>query len=665
MTDNLPDNWASMSIDDSVKIIDYRGRTPPYSESGIPHLRSSNIGNFEVIWDGLRYVTEETYKEYMTRGIPVDTDILFTTEGPLGKVALAPNSQFSLAQRLMILRANESILVPKYLMYQIANPEFQARLKVSGTGTTVKGISARNFKPLKVYIAPLKEQHRIVTKIEALTARSRKARQALDAIPALLDQFRQSVLAAAFRGDLTADWRAANPDVEPAEKLLERIRKERRERWEAAELEKMKAKGKVPKNDNWKEKYKEPSTIVGSKSLEPQLLKLPEDWLWVRAEEVCDFITKGTTPSSKKMTENAGEIPFIKVYNLTFSGKLDFSINPTFIDRKTHEGALNRSRVFPGDVLMNIVGPPLGKVSIVPGDFPSWNMNQAIAVFRAITGVNNRFLCYYLLSNSCLDFAVSMAKATAGQFNLTLEICRNLPVPLPSEREQKVICQRIGNLLDYLDSLARISEENFGLHEKLDQSILAKAFRGELVPQDPNDEPASILLQRIQAEREKLNTKKKTKKTRAKKKKWFFHSWECWVISFGKAAPTSSTATYKLIGLATYFLAMKLPNPDKAIIPFEKLEGYSLNPNHSEGRHKATVFRSALGIGISEASKLRSALHQALQIEEAIPTQRNAYGQKYKIEFIMVNEEKSATVTSIWIIRNDESFPRLVTCYIP
>jgi type I restriction enzyme S subunit len=96
-----------------------------------------------------------------------------------------------------------------------------------------------------------------VEKIEALTARSRKAREALEAIPELLDQFRQSVLAAAFRGDLTADWREQNPDVEPAEALLERIRVERRKRWEEAELEKMRAKGKEPTNDKWKAKYKD------------------------------------------------------------------------------------------------------------------------------------------------------------------------------------------------------------------------------------------------------------------------------------------------------------------------------------------------------------------------------------------------------------------------
>ena len=108
-----------------------------------------------------------------------------------------------------------------------------------------------------------------------------------------------------------------------------------------------------------------------------------------------------------------------------------------------------------------------------------------------------------------------------------------------------------------------------------------------------------------------------------------------------------------------------LPNPDRAIIPYEKLEGYSLNPNHSEGQHKAIVFRSALGIGLDEAQELRVALTQALLTQEAIPLDRNLYGQKYGIDFEMTRDDRQAIIRSIWIVRNDEDFPRLVTCYIP
>ena len=102
----------------------------------------------------------------------------------------------------------------------------------------------------------------------------------------------------------------------------------------------------------------------------------------MRAEQVSAFITKGTTPKAHKLhSERVKEapVPFIKVYNLTFDGTLDFSVKPTFISSNTHSRELARSIVIPGDVLMNIVGPPLGKVSVVPKEFPEWNINQAVA----------------------------------------------------------------------------------------------------------------------------------------------------------------------------------------------------------------------------------------------------------------------------------------------
>src|SRR6185503_10682565 len=129
---------------------------------------------------------------------------------------------------------------------------------------------------------------RIVTKLEALQARSRRAREALDAVPPLLEKLRQSILAAAFRGDLTKDWRSKHEDVEPASELLKRIRIERRKKWEEAELAKMKAKGKAPTDDKWKAKYKEPEPVDAT-----GLPELPEGWCWASVDDVTAFVTDG------------------------------------------------------------------------------------------------------------------------------------------------------------------------------------------------------------------------------------------------------------------------------------------------------------------------------------------------------------------------------------
>lgn len=105
----------------------------------------------------------------------------------------------------------------------------------------------------------------------------------------------------------------------------------------------------------------------------------------VQLSNICDFITKGTTPQSNQIYDiyKEGLIPYLKVYNLSFTGELLFKEKPQYISKEVHDGKLSRSKVYPNDVLMNIVGPPLGKFSIVTDEFKEWNINQAIAIFRA------------------------------------------------------------------------------------------------------------------------------------------------------------------------------------------------------------------------------------------------------------------------------------------
>ncbi|PKK88468.1 MAG: restriction endonuclease subunit S [Candidatus Wallbacteria bacterium HGW-Wallbacteria-1] len=390
----------------------------------------------------------------------------------------------------------------KYCQYYLRSEKFRNLFcsELSGVGGSLTRARPKIIAKYPFPLPPLGEQKRIVRKIEALKERSDRAKEALGKIPSLIEKFRQSVLASAFRGDLTREWREKNPDVEPASELLERIRKERRQRWEEAELEKMRAKGKEPRDDNWKAKYKEPERVDAT-----GLPELPEGWCWARLEEVAEWITKGTTPNSELMKQ-IEEIPYIKVYNLTFNGTLDHSITPTFVSRKTHNEILYRSKCYPGDVLMNIVGPPLGKVSLVPANISECNINQAIAVFRPILKINNELLAFYLIKFSQEFEGNFKAKATAGQHNLTLEICRNIPFPVMPQKEQSELLNKIKKLYFNIEKTSTDIQDAF---VRLNQSILAKAFRGELVPQDSDDEPASVLLERIREEKGRSEKKGK------------------------------------------------------------------------------------------------------------------------------------------------------------
>ena len=197
------------------------------------------------------------------------------------------------------------------------------------------------------------------------------------------------------------------------------------------------------------------------------------------ADAVTSLITKGTTPAPADMAA-VGDIPFLKVYNLAFNGRVDFSINPTYVTKSTHEGVLKRSRAYPGDLLLNIVGPPLGKTGVVPDSHAEWNLNQAIALIRPLPEFNRAFLLLWLMSPPLLSHFARRAKATAGQYNLTLEICKEMPIPLPPPSEQIEIVHRVSQMLRHADDLIARIQATTRRVDRSSQAILAKAFRGGL-----------------------------------------------------------------------------------------------------------------------------------------------------------------------------------------
>ena len=158
----------------------------------------------------------------------------------------------------------------------------------------------------------------------------------------------------------------------------------------------------------------------------------------VKAQDVCHFITKGTTPKADAIFSKPFEdsIPYLKVYNLSFDGSMLFFEEPQYIPKSVHDGFLARSKVYPNDVLMNIVGPPLGKFALVTDEFPEWNINQAIAIFRAKEAVHPQFLLHALMQPDVLGPFLEKAQGVR-QLNFSLEQCRNLEFPLPPINEQR------------------------------------------------------------------------------------------------------------------------------------------------------------------------------------------------------------------------------------
>lgn len=194
-------------------------------------------------------------------------------------------------------------------------------------------------------------------------------------------------------------------------------------------------------------------------------------------EELCQFITKGTTPKNQDIHEDhfKDSIPFLKVYHITDNGNIDFIYKPSFVSTKIHNGFLGRSKVSPKDILMNIVGPPLGKIGIVPADFKEWNVNQAIVIFRTKDLIKPTYLLHALRSKTLLKSITDQAVGVRQQ-NISLKQCRSIKIPVPPKELQELF-DKISSM--YSTILFK-NQESLNESIALQGSLFQKVFNGEL-----------------------------------------------------------------------------------------------------------------------------------------------------------------------------------------
>lgn len=484
-----PPGWIWMKLTDVARL--ESGHTPSraheeYWNGSIPWVGivDARDNHGKVIKETAQTITEAGLANSAARLLPPQTVCLVRTAASIGYVTILGGTMVT-SQDLVDWVCGQH-LDPHFLMHLfIAEKE---SIKSFGKGSAHKTVYFPEVQAFHVCVPPVSEQRRVVTKLEALQFRSRRVRKALDEVPALLDELRQSILAAAFRGDLTKDWREKNPDVEPAERLLQRIRAERRKKWEMATLAKMTSKGKTPSDQNWKTRYEEPVPPEAS-----ALPTLPEGWCWTNVGELAEVATGGTPRRSVPENYANGTIPWVT------SGAL----SDEYVSRPTEmvaEAALAESNltVFePGTLLLAMYGEGRTRGTVAELTI-SAATNQAIAAI-CLSGVASHLRTFLRFALVAAYMQIRETSSGGVQPNLNLEKVRRIPVPLCPLSEADIV---IATLLNLMNSIGRtrqtveLLEINVGDCER---AILSKAFRGELVPQDPNDEPAAAMLARLKA----------------------------------------------------------------------------------------------------------------------------------------------------------------------
>lgn len=495
--ETLPAQWIPTTIGTIYKVIG--GGTPStscdeYWGGDIPWITSADIKGVRRL-NISRYVTDKGIQQSTTNKVPPRTLLVVTRVG-LGKIAIS-DGPICFSQDLQGLVQDPNLILPEYALYYLSFA--LERLKFQGRGTTISGLTKKQLKDTVVPLAPSKEQIRIVAKIEELFSELDKGVENLKTAHQQLKVYRQAVLKDAFEGKLTEQWREDNKDkLECPDILLARIKQERESHyqqqlsdWNTA-MKMWEANGHKSKKPG-KPHVPKPVTRLHADILE-SLPTVPACWVWIKLGWMTCGVEYGTAAKSSE----SGAVPVIRMGNIQ-NAMIDWSD----LVYTSDSDEIEKYMLAAGDVLFNRTNSPelVGKTAIYRGERPAVFAGYLIRLNQISSIVDSQYLNLFLNSLIARQYGNSVKTDGVNQSNINGEKLQGYPFPYCSLAEQQEVVRIVDEKLSLADRM--ISDINAELLKAtaLRQAILKKAFSGQLVSQDPNDEPASVLLERIKAEK--------------------------------------------------------------------------------------------------------------------------------------------------------------------
>ncbi len=517
-TIKIPREWRMVRLGDVTSEPQYGYTTRAVSKGRIKLLRTTDITKGKVDWDKVPYCKDEP--EDIEKYLIKDGDIVISRAGSIGFSYLIENPPNNVVFASYLIRFIPFIN-KKYFKYFLNSQIYWNQVEEKESGIAIPNINATKLKNMLFVLSPLPEQQKIVEILNDVFSKIEAGVEDLKKIKSLLSLYRQAVLKYAFEGKLTEEWREQNKDkLEPAEKLIEKIKKEREERYKQ-KLEEWKRACEIAK----KEGKKKPPKPKPPKELPPiteeelkNLPDIPKEWKWVRLGEV-GTVYSGGTPYTKVPSYWGDEIPWITPADLSGYKHKYISKGKKSI---TKLGLENSSAVLmPAGTVLFSSRAPIGYVAIASNPVST---NQGFKSIYPYKTILSDFIYYYL--KFAKEIIENMGSGTTFK-EVSAKVFNLIPFPLLSLSEQQKIVEEIEYRLSIADNLEGTVDKLLEKAEKLKQSYLKYAFEGKLTEEWRKQNPHLItgensvdkLIEKIKAEKEKFEKQKKEAKKNQRKKK--------------------------------------------------------------------------------------------------------------------------------------------------
>jgi type I restriction enzyme, S subunit len=467
---DLPECWKLIELEElCTKITDGTHVTPKYIENGIPFISTSNIDPYLSGFDFSKYKKNISIEDHLVltkRCKPEKGDLLISKCGTIGRTKLIDvDYEFSIFVGLGLIKLKKGVVSGKYLELVLNAGIVQKQLEELAPGSTRKTLPINKIGKIKIPLAPLSEQQRIVARVEALLAHVYAARDRLSRVPLIMKKFRHRVLAAACSGGVTKGWREENPSDVRVDQIYEKIQNLRNEKF-SIDCESAIKLGLTRPRDQHKNKQ--------SRNQVSDLPELPVEWKYYRLEDISHLITDGTHVTPKYQETG---IPFLSVKNVRPFLIRDADVK--HISQEEYNQINKRCNPEKNDILYTKVGATYGYAAINRLDY-SFSIFVSLALIKP---VKEYFSPEYaeIVMNSEIVFEQARERISGiGTPDLHLIEIRDFRIPLPPLAEQNEIVRRVGLLFKRADAIEQEVVAARRRCERLMQAVLGKAFRGEL-----------------------------------------------------------------------------------------------------------------------------------------------------------------------------------------